>query len=134
MRMWCNRDCFNCRKDDCDCEDVTAAERQEQNEQDTDIIGSRKHGRARVIWKYNHSEKGKEVQRKYAQSDKGKAAKKKYIQSDKGRAAQGRYAASDLGKETEKRKTQQRIASGKNAEKCRAYYYRKKERKKNEKY
>lgn len=50
---------------------------------------------------------------KYNQSDKGKVRAKKYEQSDKGKARA-------------KRKAEKRIASGKNAEACRRYYYKKK--------
>ena len=65
------------------------------------------------IFIYNHSDKTKETRKKYEQSDKGKARAKRYEQSDKGKARA-------------KRRTQKDIASGKNAERCRAYYYRKK--------
>lgn len=49
-----------------------------------------------------------------------------YNHSDKGKARAKRYDQSDKGKARAKRRTQKDIASGKNAERCRAYYYRKK--------
>lgn len=50
----------------------------------------------------------------------------RYNHTDKGRLARMRYNHSYKGKECERRKTQKRVNSGKNAEKCRNYYYRKK--------
>lgn len=44
----------------------------------------------------------------------------------KRREYQRKYNRSEKGKANNRRKTQKRIASGKNAEYCRAYYYRKK--------
>lgn len=40
--------------------------------------------------------------------------------------AEWKYRHSEKGREAERRKTQKKIASGKNAEYCRAYYQRKK--------
>ena len=96
----CNMDCCNCIYADCIKDTVTQQERKEQDKRDNSIRGSRKYGRALVVWNYEQSTKGKERQKRYMQSEKGKAKTK--------------------------RQTQKRIASGKNAEYCRAYYYRKK--------
>lgn len=112
----CNMDCFHCTKEDCTKETITTAERKSSNEYDTEIIGKRKYGRAAVQWRYEHSEKGKAVRKRYNSSDKAKATQERYLQSEKGKA-------------TKKRKQQQRIESGKNAEYCRAYYQRQKEKK-----
>lgn len=109
----CDMNCFNCTYTDCVYELVTDAERKEQDAYDTEIRGSRKHGRGLVLWNYEHSEKGKAKAKRYEQSEKGKARQKKYARSAKGKAV-------------EKRKRQKKIASGKNAEYCRAYYQRKK--------
>lgn len=79
--MVCNMDCFNCTFDDC-INDMSP--------------------RQIVMYRYNHSDKGKERLKKYEQSDKGK--------------------------ERQKRKQQKDIASGKNAERCKRYYQRKKAR------
>jgi len=64
---------------------------------------------------HNHTEKGKETLRRYNASEKGKARHKRYMQSEK-------------GKELARRRSQKAVASGKNAERCRAYYQRKKEK------
>lgn len=97
----CNMDCFHCRKVDCDNNEVTAAEIKAQDKFDREAVGERKYGIDRKIWLYNNSAKGKEARKRYEQSEKGRA--------------------------TAKRKQQRRIASGKNAEYCRAYRQRKKE-------
>lgn len=97
----CNMDCFNCCKADCDNNELTDTESKEQDKFDREVIGERKYGIDRKIWLYNNSEKGKEARKRYEQSEKGRA--------------------------TAKRKQQKRIASGKNAEYCRAYRQRKKE-------
>lgn len=86
------------------------------NEYDTEIIGSRKYGRKAVQWRYEHSEKGKSARKRYNNSDKAKLVRKKYFQSEK-------------GKEAIKKKQQRRIESGINAEYCRAYRQRQKEKK-----
>ena len=51
-----------------------------------------------------------------------------YIHSEAGKAAQERYNKSEKGKERDKRRAKKRIESGKNAEMCRAYYARNRER------
>ena len=96
----CNHDCLNCTFEDCINDSITQSDRKEQDIRDTETIGSRKYGRALVMWRYEQSEKGKKRQKRYAESEKGKAR--------------------------DKRKQEKRIASGKNAEYCRAYYQRKK--------
>lgn len=49
-----------------------------------------------------------------------------YNQSDKGKERSRRYEKSEKGKARAKRRQQKAIASGKNAERCRKYYWRKK--------
>ena len=84
-----------------------------QDDFDMEVIKSRKYGRQLVVWNYEHSRKGKE-------------SEKRYNSSEKGRERQRRYSKTEKGKETEKRKSKKRIESGKNAERCRIYYQKKK--------
>ena len=114
----CDRKCFKCTYDDCINNSITDAERKEQNSYDMQNM------RERIP--EERANKGKLAQYDYNHSEKGKAARKRYEQSAKGKATQRRYEQSEKGKERDKRKQQKRIASGKNAEYCRAYYYRKK--------
>lgn len=51
-----------------------------------------------------------------------------YIHSEAGKAAQERYNKSEKGKERDKRRQKRRIESGKNAEMCRKYYARNREK------
>lgn len=111
----CNMDCFHCCKPDCVNDSVTVAERKEQDEHDREIRKGRKYGRSLVVWNHNHTEKGKETLRRYNASEKGKDRQKRYLQTEKGKAML-------------RRRSQKDIASGKNAERCRAYYQRKKEK------
>lgn len=99
--MQCNHDCFHCTYPDCRDDTLSLVERSEQDAFDTSVRKDRLYGRGLVQWNYIHSEKGREAQKRYAQSEKGKA--------------------------NERRKRQRKIASGKNAEYCRAYYQRKKQ-------
>jgi phage protein D len=71
-------------------------------------------------------ERQKETQDKYNHSEKGRARSEKYEKSEKGKARAERYAKSEKGKANARRKTQRDIASGKNAERCRRYWLRKK--------
>lgn len=112
----CSMDCLNCTLPDCENDNLTQAERKEQDELDREVIGSRKYGRSLVVWNYQHSEKGKSAQAKYNASEKGKERNRRYIHSEKGKAVA-------------KKKKQKCIENGKNAEYCRRYYQRKKERK-----
>lgn len=103
----CNRDCLNCTYDDCIDDAITQEERKEQDDYDRTSIRERiKEERSGLrkgklkYYDYNHSEKGKERLQRYEQSEKGKARRK--------------------------RNQAKVIASGKNAEYCRAYYQRKK--------
>lgn len=103
----CNCDCLNCTYKDCIKDALTREERKRQDDYDREIIRERiKEERCSLrkgklkFYDYNHSEKGKARAKHYAQSEKGKAR--------------------------DKRKQEKRIASGKNAEYCRAYYQRKK--------
>jgi hypothetical protein len=120
-------DCFNCQKADCDNDTVTIADVKRQNALD------------RAITRENNADgaepeiqKRREAQRRYAKSEKGKERARQYIKSDRGKAAQKRYEQSEKGREVRKRVSrenmQKRIANGKNAEACRAYYYRRKQR------
>lgn len=99
----CNIDCFHCQKSDCDNDEITDAESKGQDQFDLQVVGERKYGLERKIWKYNHSENGRASRKRYEQSEKGKAV--------------------------QRRKYQGRIESGKNAEYCRAYYQRQKAKK-----
>lgn len=126
--MICDMNCLNCVYQDC-INDTEPTEAEMQAQDELDIIVKR--GRAKekgqlAQWNYNHSQAGKESQRRYAKSEKGKEAQRRYLMSDKGRQAQKRYIQSDKGIEAEKRRTQKRIESGKNAEYCRRYYWKKK--------
>ena len=69
--------------------------------------------RQEIMYKYNHSEKGKARMNRYNNSEKGKERQKRYNNSPK-------------GKERSRRASQKDIESGKNAERCRKYYWRKK--------
>lgn len=97
----CNRDCFNCTKEDCFVDEITEEEMREQ-----DLID-------REIRHENETDKRKRTQNKYNRSDKGKASRMRYAKSEKGKANM-------------KRAQQRRIESGKNAEYCMRYYYKKK--------
>ena len=91
----CNMDCFNCHKTDCDNNEVTAAEIKAQDKYDREVINERKYGKARRIWLYEKSLRGRARNRRYFKSAKGKAALKKYAQSGKGKEAAKRYAQSE---------------------------------------
>lgn len=137
----CNHDCFNCQNPDCDNEEITLDEIKAQDQFDRLVVNERKYGKARKLWlyeislkgrlrrsRYIKSAKGKETLRKYAQSAKGREAAKRYAQSEKGKENYKRYMQSEKGKAAAKRKQEKRIANGKNAEYCRRYYRRKKEK------
>lgn len=109
----CDMNCLECGYKDCRNNTITDAERKAQDAYDTEIRGSRKYGRGLVVWKYEHT-------------DKGKARAKRYEQTEKGKERQKKYARSEKGKAVAKKKRQKKIASGKNAEYCRRYYQRKK--------
>ena len=99
--MTCNRNCFECSNKDCYVDTITNEERKEQDIADNNIRYERLYtSRQKIQFRYNHSDKGKETRQRYYESEKGK--------------------------ENEKKKSQRRIASGKNAEACRRYYYKKK--------
>lgn len=95
---------------ECEFDGVTEEERKQQDLYDRELYkellpeerSKPLKGRQIVQYDYNHSSKGKAARKRYAQTDKGKA--------------------------NVKRKQQKRVASGKNAEACRRYYQRKKER------
>lgn len=75
---------------------------------------------------YNHSERGKERNRRYNQSEKRKESQRRYNHSEKGKSARGKYLQSEKGRAMLERKQRRAIESGKNAERCRRYYQKKK--------
>ena len=97
----CNRDCFNCTYDDCIVDNVTGEEILAGNKRDRFAEYDRKYGDKKKIADYEKSDRGKERHKRYISSEKGKI--------------------------TEMVKRKNRIRSGKNAEACSDYYYRKKE-------
>lgn len=119
---------------------VTLEERLRQDEFDEMIRLSRiSTSQQRKQYKYNHSDKGRLARARYQRTDKFKRSQVRYRNSDKGKEviaryrksqsyneAQKKYQQSEKGKENERRKRQRKIDSGKNAEYCRRYYYRKK--------
>ena len=125
----CNMDCFNCSLRDCVNDEITAAEIKAQNDHDREIIYERKSGRALVYAKYDRSERGKARRKKYLNSDKAKETRKRYESTEKAKERYKRYRETERGKAVRKQYREQLIASGKNAEYCRAYYQRQKEKK-----
>ena len=141
--MECNHECLHCQYKDCMNDDLTRQERAQQDAIDREIAFMRLDNKSQKVIacrrKYQNSSKGKETQKRYASSEKGKAAKRRYYsslkgmeakwryeQTDKAKERHQRYIKSEKGKATAIRKSNKRIKSGKNAEYCRAYYYRKK--------
>lgn len=120
--------CFDCPYTDCRYERVEHADivAQDKFDKSLEVVEPEILARRKRQKKYIESQKGKDSQKKYSESEKGRERQKKYIQSAKGKEAQKRYRQSEKGKENEKRKSQKRISSGKNAEYCRRYYYKKK--------
>ncbi len=119
---------------------VTEDERAMQDEIDAAIRISRQvTARQKSQYRYNHSDKGQKSKSKYQQTDKFRQSQRKYRYSPKGQEmlrkysksqnftdAQEKYRHSEKGIENEQRKRQRKVASGKNAEYCKRYYYRKK--------
>lgn len=119
---------------------VTEDERAMQDEIDAAIRISRQvTARQKSQYRYNHSDKGQKNRSKYQQTDKFRQSQRKYRNSPKGQEmlrkysksqnfkdAQEKYRHSEKGIENEQRKRKRKVASGKNAEYCRRYYYRKK--------
>lgn len=137
----CDMDCFHCCKPDCNNDDLTADERISQDVRDRFALYERKYGAKRTAADYERSDRGRERQKKYettekakerrkkySQSKEGKAAKRRYNSSEKGKASHKKYLKSEKGQDMLKRRKQKLISSGKNAEYCRAYYQRKKEK------
>ena len=116
----CNMDCLNCGLPDCQNDKLTDAERSAQNSYDRELKKERIPEERRTM------RKGRLAVYDYEHTEKRKAGKKRYIQSEKGKAALKRYEQREKGKERQRRARQKKVASGKNAEYCRAYYYRKK--------
>lgn len=119
---------------------VTESERAMQDEIDTRIRVSRQFtARQKSQYKYNHSCNGKKAKSRYQQTSKFKQSQEKYRHSPKGQEmlrkysksqnfanAQEKYRHSEKGIENERKKRQKKVETGKNAEYCRRYYYRKK--------
>lgn len=126
----CYPNCFECSYSDCRYNGLEYSEIKLQDEFDKslELVEPEITLRRKRQSKYSKSDKGKERLRKYARSDKGKLVAKRYMQSEKGKALQKRYLESEKGKAMQKRKAEKRIESGKNAEYCRRYYLRKKEK------
>lgn len=141
--MQCNHECLHCQYKDCMNDDLTRQEQAQQDAMDREIAFMRLDNKSQKVIagrrKYRNSSKGREAQKRYASSEKGKMAKKRYSSSPKGMEASRqyeqtdkakeryqRYAQSEKGKAAAARKSERKIRSGKNAEYCRAYYYRKK--------
>ena len=79
--------------------------------------------------RYFSSKKGKEAVKRYHKSEKYKRNQKRYNNSEKGIERTKRYLNTKKGEEMLKRKQKKRIESGKNAEYCRRYYQKIKEKK-----
>lgn len=137
----CYPDCLNCHYDDCYYDIVEYKDILEQNRFDKELeaIDPEVLLRRKIQRKYQKSEKGKIVQERYRKSQKGKLSQKRYLASEKGKLTRERYRKSEKGKETKKkyeqsekgkeknkRRTKKKIESGKNAEYCRKYYWKKK--------
>lgn len=124
----CFPNCENCPYTDCKYNDIEYEDikRQDEFDRSLEIVEPEIARRRRSVKKYNSSEKRRASQAKYAQSKKGKMRTKKYNSSQKGKESRKRYSQSTKGIAAEKRKQKKKIESGKNAEYCRAYYYRKK--------
>lgn len=127
----CNMDCFNCALPDCRNDHVTDTERKAQDAYDKESVKERgermRKGQKTAQYDYEHSDKGKETRRQYRQTPQYKAQQKAYRQTETYKAKMRRHQQTEKGKAAAKRARQKQIASGKNAEYCRAYYQRKKE-------
>lgn len=93
----CNHDCFNCSYDDCICEDYTDdlaldmyLDRMATRSYDSLRVSQRKYratekGR-QAVYRWNHSEKHKEIMNNYNKSAKGKERSKRFEQTEKRKA------------------------------------------------
>ena len=79
--------------------------------------------------RYLSSEKGKKAIERYHKSEKYKESQKRYNNSEKGVERTKRYLSTEKGGEYLRRKLKKKIESGKNAEYCRRYRQKLKERK-----
>lgn len=104
----CNMDCFHCPYEDCVNDEITDEDRKTQDKYDVNC------NKERIPEERSRTKKKYEAQYDYMRTEKRKIAQKRYMDSEKGKATQKRYA-------------NKKILSGKNAEYCRAYYYRKKQ-------
>ena len=153
----CYPDCFNCIYVDCRYDGIEKADiiMQDKFDKELEIVDPDILRKREAQIRYRRSEKGKDSTKKYMQSEKGKIAIKKYRNSDSHKKAQkeymksekgkrkmeryrksengketlNRYLRSEKGKEMLKRKQIKKIESGKNAEYCRRYRQKLKERK-----
>lgn len=127
--------CFQCDYADCRYNGLEYLDIKMQDEFDKDLEAVdpeiKKHRMCQK--KYSKSEKGREAGIRYLRTEKYKQKQRRYEKSEKGKERRIRYSKTEKGKAKERRKMQQRITSGKNAEYCRNYYYRKKEKENNKK-
>ena len=140
----CYPDCFNCIYVDCRYDGIEKADiiMQDKFDKELEIVEpeilrirerrkryfSSKKGKE-AIERYRKSEKFRENLKRYNNSDKGINRIKEYLRSEKGKETIDRYLKSEKGKEMLKRKQMKKIESGKNAEYCRRYRQKLKERK-----
>lgn len=89
----CNRDCFNCTYTDCVCDepsDDLALDRQLDLEAKINITSAarackkyRKTEKGKqAVYRWNHSDKHKEIMRNYNKSEKGKERSKRFEQTE----------------------------------------------------
>lgn len=112
--------CFECSYRDCRYSRLEESDRILQNLLDEEI--KNEYTPREVLLR-------RESQKIYEKTEKARERQKRYEQTEKGKARQKKYSQSKKGKENEKRKRQKAIESGKNAERCRRYYQRKKQQK-----
>lgn len=129
----CHPNCLECPYDDCYYDTVEIHDIQEQDNLDAqnirwrDIVEPEVLQRKLAVKKYNNSSKGKTSREKYEKTEKGKSTQKKYNQSEKGKLSRKRYLKTEKGIENERKKSERKIESGKNASYCKTYYYRHRE-------
>ena len=124
----CYPNCFECPYDDCRYNGIECGERKLQDifDKELEVVETEILKRRQKQKRYSKTEKYKKSQDLYNMSDKRKESQKRYNQSQKGKDARKRYLDSEKGSEMQKRKQLKKIESGRNAENCRRYYWRKK--------
>lgn len=127
--------CFQCVYADCRYDTLEYMDTKMQDEFDKDLeVVEPEIAKHRICQKkYSKSEKGRATWIRYSRTEKYKEKQRRYEKSEKGKERRIRYSKTEKGKAKERKKTQKRIESGKNAEYCRNYYYRKKEKENNKK-